>query len=214
MSTELKITSTTNPAYNDTSNAFFWIDEGIALHVTVPDGGESWAAGSTHPVTWEYNNISAPVVQIELWKGGVRNQIIQTSAPMGSNGRGSYNWTIPLTQISGTGYSVTVWSNPGGYMDRSDAPFTITPPSPGSITVTSPDGGETWQRGTPHTVTWSYTGSPGSLVKITLLKAGAEVGTITRQHINRQWWNRFLHMADINQPAERQAVITRSKSRA
>ena len=53
----------------------------------------------------------------------------------------------------------------------------VTTPPP-TITVTSPNGGETWQRGTSHTVTWSYTGSPGSTVKIVLLKAGTEVGTI------------------------------------
>ena len=47
-----------------------------------------------------------------------------------------------------------------------------------TITVTSPNGGETWQRGTTHTVTWSYTGSPGSNVKLVLVKAGTEVGTI------------------------------------
>ena len=51
--------------------------------------------------------------------------------------------------------------------------------SAGSITVTSPNGGETWQRGTSHTVTWDYSGSPGSAVKIILLKGGIEVGTIS-----------------------------------
>jgi len=49
---------------------------------------------------------------------------------------------------------------------------------PPSITVMSPDGGDTWQRGTSQTITWSYTGSPGSMVKIVLLKEGIEVGTI------------------------------------
>ena len=51
--------------------------------------------------------------------------------------------------------------------------------SAGSITVTSPNGGETWQRGTSHTVTWDYSGSPGPAVKIILLKGGIEVGTIS-----------------------------------
>ncbi len=45
--------------------------------------------------------------------------------------------------------------------------------------MTSPNGGETWQRGTSHTVTWDYSGSPGSRVKIVLLKGGIEVGTIS-----------------------------------
>jgi hypothetical protein len=47
-----------------------------------------------------------------------------------------------------------------------------------TITVMSPNGGETWQRGTNQTITWRFTGSPGSTVKIVLLKAGTEVGTI------------------------------------
>ena len=60
---------------------------------------------------------------------------------------------------------------------------TTSPPQlpqtlPPSITVTSLNGGETWQRGTIHTITWNYTGSPGSIVKIVLLKGGIEVGTI------------------------------------
>ena len=53
-------------------------------------------------------------------------------------------------------------------------PVTTTP----AIKVTGPDGGETWQRGSIHTVTWDYTGSPGSTVKIVLMKGGVEVGTI------------------------------------
>lgn len=47
-----------------------------------------------------------------------------------------------------------------------------------SIQLTSPNGGETWKRGTPQTVTWDYSGSPGSTVKIVLAKGGVEVGTI------------------------------------
>ena len=57
--------------------------------------------------------------------------------------------------------------------------FTITPAgTPCSITVTSPNGGQTWKRGTSHAVTWTYSGSCGPTVKIMLLKAGGEVGTI------------------------------------
>jgi hypothetical protein len=54
-----------------------------------------------------------------------------------------------------------------------------TPPQTSSIIVTSPNGAEKWQRGTSRTVSWSYIGSPGSTVKITLFKAGSEVGTIS-----------------------------------
>ncbi len=41
---------------------------------------------------------------------------------------------------------------------------------PGAVTVTAPSGGENWRVGTTHAITWSYTGNPGSLVQILLLK--------------------------------------------
>ena len=73
-----------------------------------------------------------------------------------------------------------IWPSSGGVSVKTVSEIIIysddLPPAP--LTVTSPNGGESWQRGTSHTVTWSYTGSPGSTVKIMLLKAGAEVGTI------------------------------------
>ena len=47
-----------------------------------------------------------------------------------------------------------------------------------AITLTTPNGGQTWNRGTSQTITWDYTGSPGSTVKIVLVKGGTEVGTI------------------------------------
>lgn len=42
------------------------------------------------------------------------------------------------------------------------------PPSPPSITLSSPNGGEVWRKGTQQTITWSYTGDPGQTVRIYL----------------------------------------------
>ena len=54
-----------------------------------------------------------------------------------------------------------------------DANKTVTATFTGaSITVTSPNGGETWTRGTPATITWNYTGAPTGNVKIQLYKNG------------------------------------------
>ncbi len=54
--------------------------------------------------------------------------------------------------------------------DTSDQTFSITEAN--TIAVTVPNGGEVWQAGSTHIITWSYTGQPGASVKITLLKAG------------------------------------------
>jgi C1A family cysteine protease len=43
-----------------------------------------------------------------------------------------------------------------------------------AITVASPNGGESWQSGSPHTITWSYTGDPGTYVNIDLLHDGSD----------------------------------------
>lgn len=57
-------------------------------------------------------------------------------------------------------------------------------PLPTSITVASPNGGESWARGSNHTITWSKTGSPGSYVKIDLYKAGVYKQTLASSTLN------------------------------
>jgi hypothetical protein len=52
--------------------------------------------------------------------------------------------------------------------------------SPGPfITVVTPNGGESWQAGTAHTIQWTTTGDPGTTVKIELMKAGVLQSTVT-----------------------------------
>jgi hypothetical protein len=46
------------------------------------------------------------------------------------------------------------------------------------ISVISPNGGETWSAGGQVNITWSYWGSPGSKVKIELVKGTSTVATI------------------------------------
>ena len=75
--------------------------------------------------------------------------------------------------------------------------ITLVPVAVPTITVTSPNGGETWQRGTSHTVTWSYTGSPGSNVKITLLKGKYGSWHDQRQYADWQRRNRVIYLADL-----------------
>ena len=120
-------------------------------------------------------------MKITLLKAGAEVGTIITSTSIGSSGTGSYTWPISTTGGTGSDYKVSVQSiSQPTIKDSSNNVFTLSPPgtTPPTITVTSPNGGESWQRGTSHKVTWSYTGSPGSTVKIVLLKGGIEVGTI------------------------------------
>jgi hypothetical protein len=188
---KISVQSATQSAIKDTSNAYFTLTPAgttitPSITVTSPNGGESWQRGTSHAITWSYTGSPGSTVNIVLMKGSIEAGTIATGVSLGSGGKGSYTWAISSTaSTTGSDYRVSVQSvSQPAVRDTSNAYFALTPagastPTTPSITVTSPNGGESWKRGTSHTVTWSYTGNPGSTVKIVLLKAGNEVGTIS-----------------------------------
>jgi len=52
-------------------------------------------------------------------------------------------------------------------------------PSPSSITVVSPNGGENWVPGTTQTIRWTYAGDVGSTVTIEAIKGTAVLKTLS-----------------------------------
>jgi hypothetical protein len=147
-----------------------------SITVTSPNGGETWAAGSTQTIRWAYTLDPGASVKIDLLKGGVVDQTITPSTSIGSNGSGSYAWTVPASQQAGSDYRIKVTSTSNSaYTDTSNNDVAIV----AVITVTSPNGGERWPVGSVQTICWTYTGDPGASVKIDLLKGGVVNQTIT-----------------------------------
>jgi hypothetical protein len=188
---KISVQSATQSTIKDSSNNYFTLTAAGApgtpsITVTSPNGGESWQRGTSHAITWSYTGSPGSTVNIVLMKGSTEAGTIASGVSIGSSGKGSYTWVISSTaSTTGSDYKISVQSvSQPTVKDMSNSYFTLTPagtsspPAP-SITVTSPNGGENWKRGTSHTVTWSYTGNPGPTVKIVLLKAGTEVGTIS-----------------------------------
>jgi hypothetical protein len=89
---------------------------GIA--VTSPNGGESWATGSTHNVTWTQSGLSGSVT-IDLYKGGVLIKTLGTAAATA----GAFPWTIGAGETAGPDYRILVWQ--GSVLDQSNANFAI-----------------------------------------------------------------------------------------
>jgi len=165
----IRVTSTTYGACTDTSDSDFTI-AAPTIAVLSPNSGETWSAGSMQTIRWSYTGNPAAYMKVELVKGGVVNRMIASTALKGSGGTGSRNWTIPANQTPGTDYRIRVTSTTNGvYTDTSDIDFTIAAPI---ITVVSPNSGETWTAGSTQRIRWTYTGNPGSYVKIELLKGG------------------------------------------
>jgi len=75
---------------------------------------------------------------------------------------------IPASDIASAGTaSVTVFNpTPGGGTSAAKT-FTISGPT---ITVLAPNGGETYYLGGPLSMSWSYSGNPGSAVNIEVLR--------------------------------------------
>ena len=223
MDYRIRITSTSNSSYTDTSNGDFTIIAAPTITLTSPNGGESWQPGSTYTITWTYGGslFSSPFnsIKIELLKGGVLNSTIASDVPVGSGGSGSYSWTIPGGQASGSDYRVRLtYKFYDQISDASNGNFTIVGCfSPYSVTVVSPNGGENWQRGTTHTIQWSYNGCPGPNVKIELLKAIPGAGPPIYQttphccEYSRSAAGGAVHTAGRYLQVKRQVGITRSK---
>ena len=91
------------------------------LTVTSPNGGETWAVGSTHAVTWTQTNLTGSVT-VDLYKGGVYQKTLGTA----EGTAGTFSWLIATSETIGTDYMVRVWQD-GGVSDDSDANFAVVP---------------------------------------------------------------------------------------
>lgn len=145
--------------------------------VTSPDGGESWAAGSTQSVTWSTTGI-ATTVDVTLLRDGEVDRVIRAGAPAAA---GSTSWALPASLTPASDYSVRVDVVGSEATDDSDATFAVTGPT---IRVTSPNGGESWVAGSTQSITWTSSGAVGSKVNVTLLKAGSQVAVIKSRGAN------------------------------
>ena len=174
----LRISSTSNALYTDTSDAPFAViaNASSSIPLETPNGGETYLQGSEQTIQWKYTGDPGPFVKIEALRNGSVLAVITPSTPIGPGGSGSYNLTFPYATPVGSDYQVRVTStsNPA-WTDTSDGPFAIVP----SITVLSPDGGEEWEQGSTHPLTWTYSGNPGTAVKIEALRGDAVLAVIT-----------------------------------
>ena len=94
---------------------------------------------------------------------GQTYQIIEGS----TDNSGSYSWTIPYTYDADNAYRVRISSiEDASVYDASDGDFSLyTPP----YTITSPNGGEVWELGSTHDITWT-SGNVSGNVKIELFQ--------------------------------------------
>jgi hypothetical protein len=121
------------------------------------------------------------LVKIELSRdGGSTFETLSASTP----NDGFQSWTVTGPATTNALVRVSDVAAPAT-SDSSDSVFTISqPPPPASITVTVPNGGETWPIGTSQTITWTSSGVSGN-VKIELSRdGGATFQTLLADTLN------------------------------
>ncbi|HYV45135.1 MAG TPA: lamin tail domain-containing protein [Myxococcaceae bacterium] len=103
----------------------FMVSGGAVASVTVtsPNGGETWTAGSTHPITWTASGLAN--VKVEYTLNGSAWSVAASSV---SASAGSFSWVVPSTTTSAAKVRVSDAAG-SGVTDTSDGAFTISPQS-------------------------------------------------------------------------------------
>ena len=155
----VRVRDASQPSTFDISNINFTILVPVpVITVSAPNGGENWNSCTTVNITWSSVFTSGSFkLEYSTNNGGTWNTI--------ANGVGgsSYSWTVPnnIPTSSQCLIRVSDQSTPATF-DISNATFTINQVA--YVVVTSPNGGENWQVGSPSSqlITWVYNGTSTS----------------------------------------------------
>ena len=132
----------------------------LTLTVTSPNGGESWAIGSTQELTWDASRAVSQGA-FDMWLvGGDGNWVSTVSSVLAVAGKTHYSASWQVNAPARSDYRLTLYYRPdagvwGGFSanDLSDNTFAVTG-SVFSLAVTSPNGGESWPNGSTQELAW------------------------------------------------------------
>jgi hypothetical protein len=123
------------------------------LTLIAPNGLETFEQGSSQEVTWTYFGFTG-TIKIEL-----TDIVLASTVTLAENvpvEYGMWDWEIPADFTTSNNYKIKISETTDGMpMDESDAVFSIVQIIIPTITVTSPNGGESWTQGTLHNITWT-----------------------------------------------------------
>ncbi|MHB8931207.1 MAG: hypothetical protein ACYC5R_11485 [Melioribacteraceae bacterium] len=146
---------------SDDSDQFFLIVPAPDIKVVSPNGGETVQSGTNYEIRWTSENVENVKIEYTINGGAVWNTIVSTTPSIGT-----YVWmNIPSTNSLQCKIRVSDAQN-GTPFDLSDQNFQITNLVVKSVKLISPNGGENWEAGTKHNITWNS--SNVSKVKIEL----------------------------------------------
>jgi hypothetical protein len=181
----IRISAVDNPDVCDESNKDFSV-LGDWLHVTSPNGGEEWGAGSSHEITWESSE-SGGNLFIAYSKDAFESDL--NWIVRGTLNDGSYMWEDIPFDISDT-VRIAILSTEPFMLGVSENDFSITLP-PAFINLLVPNGGEEWGTGSSQLVTWDSAGVTGNVnILFSTDDFGTQVSTVAEDipNVNQYYW--------------------------
>jgi len=183
--------------------------------IPTPNSGPAWITTGPDENLWfteAYGNKIGKILLVNCAAPGAPTKVTATAG----NAKVTVSFKIPTSNVGCPINSYTVTSSPGGRTATgAGSPITVTgltngtpytftvkatnavgtgPPSkksnqvtPSSITVITPQGGETWQRGKRYTISWNFTGKPGTTVMIELVEGTSSSVIKTSTSIGANW---------------------------
>ena len=124
------------------------------LTLTAPTGGQTWAVGSTHNITWNYTGSIGTVELVYSTDGGGTYPGGNTITASTSVATGSYSWTIP-DAVGNTVRVEVVDTSDATVYSASGSNFSIN----GSMAITAPLSGTVWIVGAQQNITWTKAGT-------------------------------------------------------
>jgi len=175
----VRISDVEDATVNDTSNSDFTILTQRTVTLTAPNGGESWEVTNSEDITWTSTGAISNV-KLEYSDDNFASDVNVIAASTDNDG--TYAWTIP-NDVSSTVRVRVSDASTASINDTSDANFAIA--TLRTLTLTAPDGGESWEGASSQDITWSSTGAITN-VKLEYSKDnfGSDVNTIVASTTN------------------------------
>ena len=120
-----------------------------SITVLSPNGGETWVVGNSYEIKWENKGVNSVNILLCLEAGDIPCTVLASNI---SAQLEKFTWKVINVPV-GDVYKVYIRAaeNPK-IQDYSDNYFSIVGAATPSITVLSPNGGETWVKGKKHLI--------------------------------------------------------------
>ncbi len=127
--------------------------------ITAPAVGEVVTNGATYLITWVVADDS-PIATVKIEyssDGGNTYAVLATAAP----NTGSYQWSVPSLEVAAAQLRITAVDPSGNASIATSGAFSIKDNKPPQVSLLSPSGGEKWDAGSQHNISWNTTDNTG-----------------------------------------------------